>query len=572
MRKKTVFYRSIVCRALLVAGLVTLVLGLPLHGQKMAPSPSGPVQNSWTVLAAKHCPRVADPKLAGGQIPIQFFLMPVGKSYEVSIYVLKGVLYYRDIFATHLIGSKDPYTFHWDGKDNHGKFADPGDYTVVVKAKGSKEYIISFPVNIVRLGITEMDAYSDGGGNEWQMVYFMKGIGYEFYATPAICEYANFANIGEVSDLDFDDGTPRPPAALHQRTDEPVMDGADYATHCYNYPLCYRIDTLPVFEVTMGASCTSQQGYAIPCGYPIPGVEIRGLAEDETGAWTSTADNVVPGMEYEFTGHQLSSRATRIDRNVTWHWQYRLQGEESWIAVPGWLETHHRFYTVLNDPVWASGASGTQYAGPWVEVAEYLHTWSEALEFGTSDEAGVVKALVRGYFGQEASLTGAIEGVVYDTYTMGGDGGACHYYSFSGTTKLSKLLNAHANGVYVNCSDVASTAAVMIGMFGVQDIQMVHLGYMDLRALWGIGCPDYTLNLWGGGSHAFSYHHIMTRDQGVHVSDACMWLDEDGNPDALPGIPGYNHDRPWADKRIGYDVLSASNTVKKSLDPLPHIN
>ena len=99
---------------------------------------------------------------------------------------------------------------------------------------------------------------------------------------------------------------------------------------------------------------------------------------------------------------------------------------------------------------------------------------------------------------------------------------------------------------------------------------MLRLGKMYLRAIWGIGCPDYTLNLWGGGSHGFSYHHIMTRDLGEHVSDACMWLDEDGNPDALPGTPGYNHDRPWLGP-LGYDSLSSTNTVTKTLDPLPEI-
>ena len=89
--------------------------------------------------------------------------------------------------------------------------------------------------------------------------------------------------------------------------------------------------------------------------------------------------------------------------------------------------------------------------------------------------------------------------------------------------------------------------------------------------IWGIGCPDYTLNLWGSG-HSFSYHHIMTRDQAVHVSDACMWLDEDGDPDSLPGRPGYNHDRPWDGFTSGYNQLSSTNNVTKTLNPLPEIN
>ena len=100
---------------------------------------------------------------------------------------------------------------------------------------------------------------------------------------------------------------------------------------------------------------------------------------------------------------------------------------------------------------------------------------------------------------------------------------------------------------------------------------MLRLGYMNLRAIWGIGCPGYTLDLWGGtSSHAFGYHHIITRNGGTNVSDACMWLDEDGDPDTLPGTPGYNHDRYWGGA-TGYNTLSSTNNVTRTLDPLPEV-
>jgi hypothetical protein len=155
---------------------------------------------------------------------------------------------------------------------------------------------------------------------------------------------------------------------------------------------------------------------------------------------------------------------------------------------------------------------------------------------------------------------------------MGGDGGANHYFIASQhRIELSDLLNNHANGIYLNCSDCAGSTSTMLAMLGVDNVQLVHLGSMTLKAIWGIGCPAYTTNLWGGGGHGFSYHKIITRDAAVHVSDACMCLDEDGSPQTTPGIPGYNCDREWEGVPSGYEYLSAYNQVTRTVQALPTI-
>ncbi|MEW6071702.1 MAG: hypothetical protein AB1726_03780 [Planctomycetota bacterium] len=550
--------------------LLTATLALAAGGQsRTSPQPG---------LAADHCPRVADPKLAGGEIPIRFWLFPPGEVFHVAVWVTRGaapgpVRFVDHVWAGDLTGSSSAITIPWDGKDFQARFVTPGDYEIHVAATGASAGTLVYPVRIVRLGIREVEALSSAGLNEWQMVYFRKAGTYAFYATPAVAEYVNRAAPGEVADLDRDDGAPRPAVPVHPATDEPVMEGASYEVDTYNYPLCYLRGAAPRFEATLGSTATSGGGVPLAAGYPLAGIELRMLAGDDTGAWTGTAEGIVPGGSYAFTGPPLPDRATRVERTVRWSWQYRETGSTDWLDVPGALETAHRFYTILGTPVWTAGASGTQYAGPWVEVAEYLHSFATALAIDPADEAGVVKALIRGYFGQEGPLATAIEGVIYDTYTMGGDGGANHYYLWSGNrTRLSRLLDNHANGVYVNCSDVASSSSVMLGMLGVPGVQMVYIGDMDLRAIWGIGCPGYTLDLWGWGPpyHGFSYHHIVTRDAAVHVSDACLWVDEDGDPDTLPGVPGYNCDRLWSGPN-GYSELSATNNPTKSLDPLPGI-
>jgi hypothetical protein len=550
-----------------------LLLAMPYAAGEELDVRAGSETSRTKYLDYGHCPRVADPKLDGGGVPISFTLLQDSKDleYDVSVSVTSGIRLVRQLARVSLPGSRIPVELWWDGKDQAGRFVSPGQYTVRVSAdRLGTVYRINYPVNIIRLGITEIEALPYNSGEEWQMVYFRKGSQYAFYATPAIHEYLNSARGGDVSDLDLNSGDPRPAVAVHTATDSPVLDGSNYDTACYNYPLCYRMNSRPRFQVTMGDNCTMADGTAGGCGYPVHGVQIRGLAEDSTGPWECTTEGILPGSSSVFDGPELPDRACRTERTINWRWQYRQFGPGVWVDIPGSITTRHRFYTIVNEPYWPSGASGTQYAGPWVEVADYLNTFADILKINTVNEALTLKALIRGYFGQEGPLETAIEGLIYDCYSMGGDGGATHYYNFySEYIQLSRLLNNHANGVYLNCSDVSSSSSVMLGMLGVQNVRMVYLGNMSLRAIWGIGCPDYTLNLWGG-SHGFSYHHIVTRDGGVHVSDACMWLDEDGNPDALPGTPGYNTDRPWSGAD-GYNELSATNNVSLSLDSLPDI-
>lgn len=525
-------------------------------------------------LGPVHCARVADPKLEGGGVPISFTLLRDDKDgdYHVRVTVIRDNSIVRLLENSLMPATGRPVDLWWDGKDHLGRIVSPGEYRVMVQAsRFGKLFTGGATVNIMRLGITEIEALPYQVDEEWQMVYFRKGNQYAFYATPAIHEYLNIAQDGEVSDLDLNSGEPRPAVPVHPGTASPVLDGSgNYDTECYNYPLCYLMNSRPRFKVTMGDTCTMANGRSGWCGYPVNGVQVRCLAEDQAGIWESDPQGIRPGESYLFDGPALPDMACRTDRTITWRWQYRVFGEGAWMDIPGVFETSHRFYTIVDQPYWPSGASGTQYAGPWVEVADYLCTYADVLKINTADEARTLKAFIRGYFGQEGPLATAIEGVVYDCYSMGGDGGATHYYSFYDEyIQLSRLLNSHANGVFLNCSDVSSSSSVMLGMLGVQNVRMVYLGNMSLRAIWGIGCPEYTLNLWGSG-HGFSYHHIVTRDGGVHVSDACMWLDEDGDPDALPGIPGYNTDRPWSGPD-GYNELSASNNVSLTLDSLPDI-
>jgi hypothetical protein len=276
-----------------------------------------------------------------------------------------------------------------------------------------------------------------------------------------------------------------------------------------------------------------------------------------------------PGGTETLLGPALTTDVTRSDRHVEWHWQYCATGATEWSDVPGHFTSEHWIYTTLRAPYWKAGVSGIQYSGPWAEILDYMYQWQQSFGITPTDDASVVELLIKGFNGQP-TLDHAIEGVEYDCPGVGGDGGATHYFD-GVTVRLTHLLNAHADGIYVNCSDCASNTSVILGMLGIQNVQMERLGSMTLRAIWGIGTPDYTLDLWhngGGAGHGFSYHHIITRDAGTDISDACLWVDEDGDPNTLPGTPGYNHDKLWGD----YEKLLAHGNVQWNLDILPKIH
>jgi hypothetical protein len=525
------------------------------------------VVSDWT--------RVLDPKLAGGGASVTFAALgKPGTVLSVTVEVLRGATVEATLFNGPLTVGAPAVQATWDGRVAGGAFADVGRLALRLRDASGAAADVTLPMWLVRLGVTEIEAQPTTGlpaPNEWPMVYFRKNGTTTFYATPQTHEFLCVADAGDVSDLDLNDGSPRPAPAVHTATDTPVMEGTAYEDDSYNYPLCYEKGAQPQFEVTLGATCTDATGQQGGVGYPIAGLDLRVVASDGSGAWTSSHTAITPGGTATFTGPVLPSEVMRTDRTITWGYEYRAAGStDAWRPVLGTHTTSHSFYTILGQPNFGA-SSGTQYAGPWVEVAEYVHSWRQQLPYTTGDELGLTNVLIQGFFGQQGTITTAIEGVLYDAYPLGGDGGANRYYlSTSKTIDLTALLNDTAKGQYVNCSDCASSTSTMLAMLGVDNVIMVYLGYMNLNAIWGIGAPGYTTNLWGTGSHAFSYHRIITRNMGMNVSDACLSVDEDGNPSSTPGIPGYNCERPW-NGPTGYDRLSATNTVSRTAEWLPKL-
>lgn len=510
--------------------------------------------------------RIFDPKLDGALASFEFHLDQVGAQADALVEIKRSGVVLATVWNGQVRGGAAPTQVTWNGRDAQGVRCDTGSYELAVSAPGCRSTTRAF--DIVRLGVTEIEAQDSPGANdEFQMVYFMKGAGYAFYGTPAIGEYKNVAPPTGGSELDLNNGEPRPAVAVHDDLDEPVLNGANFNTTTHNYPLAYIRGSRPRLEFRFGASGTSTAGGAMDVGYPVAGFELR--LECDTGEALAGSDLVTPGGVAVIDLPPLPAEVRRLDTSLTLRFEYRHIGANGWRPVPGSLTIPLRFYTLLDTPRFKAGSTGVQHSGPWVEVAQYVASWSTTLGIPITDQASLTEVFVKGFFGQNGGIPTAIEGVRYDAPPLGGANGSTHYFQFSGwRMNLSRLLNAHASGVYVNCSDNMGATTTMLSMMGAQNVRPVRIGAMNLLAIWGIGAPDYTLNLWGSGSHGFSYHHIVTDDAGVNVSDTCMQLDADGVPNALPGAPGWNVLRPWLGAN-GYRALSCSNAPNITVEALP---
>lgn len=552
--------RTVLALALLTGFTALNAFGAPQTPGVIAPVPDGPQ------LGFASATRVLDPKLADAQASFELRVDTAGASVDAALEVRRDGVLVATLWSGLLAANAPPVAVGWNGRDANGARCDTGRYELVLSGAGCRP--ATRALDIVRLGVSEIEAQdSPAGDDEFQMVYFMKGAGYAFYATPAVHEYKNVAPPTGGSELDLNNAEPRPAVAVHDSTASPALSGPNYNTSTHNYPLAYIRGARPRLELRFGASGTSAHGGLMDVGYPLANEQIRVRCDegDVLSGWELVTPNGVAVLDLQ----PLPGDVRRVDTSITLRFEHRGANAPAWRPIPGSLTIPLRFYTLLATPRFRPGAPGVQHSGPWVEVADYVSSWSATLGVSITDQASLTEAFIKGFFGQNGGIATALEGIKYDAPSLGGANGSTHYFqSSSWRMNLSRLLNNHALGVYVNCTDNMGATTTMLSMMGAVDVKPVRIGPMTLRAIWGIGAPDYTLDLWSNGNHGFSYHHIVTANAGVDVSDTCMQLDEDGAPSALPGSPGWNVLRPWLGAN-GYRALSCSNAPNITIETLP---
>lgn len=519
------------------------------------------VKNS-TLAAVGEYPRIYDPKLPdAGEVEFSYILGEPGVVSEMTITVKKGTSIANTLFTGKQTGKADPYSFKWDGKDGNGKFVDPGTYTVHVEALAGLVAELDYTIDIVRIGIKKIAALDNGGDNELQMVYYMRGTSQQFTQTPATGEFSMAKGGTVVSDLDKNDGTPKDIPAFHTDLKSYPMDGYAIEENDYNLPICYLRGSTPKFDVTLAESGTSNiSKTAKTCNYPVSGFDIRMICESGGAQLATNADeDNQPGETLTYTANSsLPDYVGKFNYKIDWTWQYKANGTSIWVDIPGKVTVETNVYTILDTPYFPQ--TGTQYA-PWVKTVDDVARWCDNHVSGNVDTLDELYVAVdHGFF-----LDAGSNGTGDYCYDCNPGSGATHYVNYTTSElNLSGFYNL-SNGKRINCTDCATISCCIYNMMGASNVQRVRLGSMQLNAIEGIGWQQFTLNLWGTG-HGFSYHHVCTTSSTMaYILDDCMNLDIDGDPYTLPGSRGWNDPRIWTGTS-GYDYLSASNSVSRTLD------
>jgi hypothetical protein len=521
-----------------------LFVGLALQFHVM-PSSEAAGHAEQARIHVSHLTRVADPKLPGGGVAGRFSLVGVRGDRRITVDVALGDKTVRQI-CSRVITGRTEACFCWDGKDGLGRFMDTGEYVIRIRDARGVLTPVEASVNIVRLGITEIAALpNEGEDDEWQMVYFLKGDKYDYYVTPKCHEYRLSHDKGDTSDLDRNDGRPRPVEQVHTATDSPVLDGKHYAKNGYNYPLCYLMGAKPRLRVRAGCGATSHSGERISCGYQITGIEIR-VSLTRGGTEISSSKPIHPGDFATLSYVALPQESTQTNRDVTFAWQYRQAGSSLWRNICGRLTVPLRFYTQIGRPQ-LDATLGSQYAGPWVEVIDYHYQWQRALAARVATPEELITTHVHGFFGGSMEIPSPINGARFATNQSSG---------YAPTTREAKTIDLPAffdtrnrDSGTLACQDCAAATSLMLSMSGVKDIRRLTVlpgtgRPMFLNFIWGIGDPRGFVRetprswLYQDNSHSFAYHHTVSRDFGKKIIDTCVTLDVDSASNDPPILPG----------------------------------
>jgi hypothetical protein len=337
----------------------------------------------WTDLDVT-LPPAYDPKLDGaGQIPIQIRgtgYVPEDCTVHVVVHTLSGLGRDLGTFAAP-VGTLS-LDLSWDGRLDDGLWADPGPVQVAADLRCS-DHVAGFGEGrsfVVRLGISGLDFGVDGDPGKavlaWNKVDLFTP-SYEVLPHRAV-EWRNETPVGELADLDLDDGTPRPlPAPYGHATVAPWGPGEPDDLRTLNAPLAYEAGSSFTVALIPGLSAVSARtGGRVDARGPLLGqaelpilrIVADGLRNLDEGDWS-------PGRPVRFASSPalaVSDTLGRTNVDLTWRFQ-ALQGQ-TWVDVPGEVTTTHTVYPLAGQPQVADGtARGASPSVSWVGVLEDLN-------------------------------------------------------------------------------------------------------------------------------------------------------------------------------------------------------
>jgi hypothetical protein len=314
------------------------------------------------VAAHTDCTAIFDPKLDGDpKADITYAIEPAGYTYTVDVKIMDGASEVRLLVDGASQAGEYNYTTQWDGKNESGKFVNPGTYQVVVDAVHSTVTPTTHQadINVVRLGVDEM---SFGG---YAMVYPKRSSG-------STTDYAIGVPQWAIENLDTATGTPRAEAVPNESVMYP--DSAGAANH--NYPFCYAAGAKVQFTPRLGSQAVSNiTQTSVGVNYPVSGCPIRieatGYSTQDAGA-----EDISPGDSFDFEADAALAAGCAAEIAAI-DFTFSYNDGSGWVAVPGKYSTTHERYRTMGTPkaVDYSG-DGSPEGFLYAPIVEWSCTWA----------------------------------------------------------------------------------------------------------------------------------------------------------------------------------------------------
>lgn len=404
----------------------------------------------------------------------------------------------------------------WDGRDDDGLFFDPGPTTLSIEADCEAEPLTLYTAEayIVRLGLRAVNLHSDAdlSGNV-ELAFHKKNL-FETDVSPIGARPEYFRGPAGVlgSDLDSDDGAPRPIVSTWADPDVPPWVDGDVPRH--NVPAAYIASSPVGATVILGGRAVSQaRQIHLDAWGPAPEAvpSIRLLLD---GAVVSE-DAIRPGEPITLS---LSDASTTMGKEVrTLTWTFEAEEDETWVPIAGEIQTDHVIYTLAGEPALLDGTDvGKAPPIPWVGVLEDTSTVMEGVAANTSD---VLDAL-RDYLFEH-------EYIIYDP-------GSGDYTDFEGeyiywtsiTAQISSFLDRRS-GLSLYCHSMSCTLSALAGNHGVYAEQLVLGVYFYTNQTRAAGTSSW--QRW-----SFNSHSVVSPDDGETIWDSSIAMDGDDTPSSEP--------------------------------------
>lgn len=499
---------------------------------------SDPLRGAPDVSVALPGGVVLDPKLDGAVLPVGASVRPFATGDCAATATLTNEVGQERVLDLPLAPEGPALTgaAEWDGRDADGVPFDVGAVAAIVTATcGEARSSGTGELWILRLGVAAVDFGEGSDPAAHVPLAFHKSD----LLTPAVqvidALTPEYAVAAAVSDLDLDDGSPRPAIPVWGDPAVPPWGDADPGAVDVNVPAGVVAGAAAHLTVTPGAVAinarTRTPTPAIPEGAPA----LRVRVGDVTAAWE-------PGVSLDIP---LSDDGLgRSDVPLPWRWEVVAEDDGS-TPVPGSVTTTHRIYRTAGPSQLRDGAAiGAAPPVPWVATLEELAPVVEGLP---ADPAAVLDAL-RDHLHENPW-------VIYDPNDSDYSGYQGQYIYWEYTwSELTEWLDRDS-GVRLYCHSMSCLLSVLAGSQGVYAPQQV-LGvgfYTNLTR--AAGTTDWL-------HWSFNSHSVVSPDDGATIWDASIDLDGDDDPSSMPvepvspkGMPGDEY--LW---RLTYDDISIVNS------------